>query len=147
MRLLRQASGTHVIMMAGDLETDPADVKHLIAMAKKYPQDTTTSRWIKGGNFAGYTELKLVFNYIFQKMFSLVYFTSLTDMTYGYRIFPTALIQAIDWQELKHPFLFETLVIPLRLGVKVHEIPTKWKVGIDDALQPSGRSAMEHARP
>ena len=48
-------------------------------------------------------------------------------MTYGYRLFPTALIKKIRWEELRHPFLLETIVKPLRLGIKVKEIPTAWK--------------------
>jgi hypothetical protein len=42
-------------------------------------------------------------------------------------LFPTRLIQAIRWTELRHPFLFETIVKPLRLGVPVVEIPTSWR--------------------
>ena len=47
----------------------------------------------------------------------------MTDMTYAYRIFPTKLLQAIKWTELRHPSLFETVIKPLRLGIKVIRIP------------------------
>jgi len=39
---------------------------------------------------------------------------------------PTQLVQAIHWEELRHPFLFETMIKPLRLGVPVVEIPATW---------------------
>ena len=48
-------------------------------------------------------------------------------MTFGYRIFPTKLVRSIRWEEVRHPFLFETVLKPLRLGVKVKEIPSVWK--------------------
>jgi len=60
-------------------------------------------------------------------MFSLLYGTRLTDLTYAYRIFPTSLVRRIRWTELKHPFFLETALKPLRLGVSIREIPAVWK--------------------
>ena len=119
------ARGSHVIMMASDLETDPNDVKHLIAEAERNPAAiVATSRWLRNGEFHGYSRIKLLCNWIFQRFFSLLYWTQLSDMTYGYRILPTHLVQAIKWEEVRHPFNLETIVKPLRLGVPVSEIPT-----------------------
>lgn len=132
------ASGSHAIMMSTDLETDPALVKEFIRLAKEHPNDIiTASRWIKGGGFKGYNTVKLAANYLFQKIFSLLYRTSLTDLTYAYRIFPTPLLKAIAWEELKHPFFLETVIKPLRLGIKVHEIPTVWKTRTEGESQNS----------
>lgn len=139
--------GSHAVMMASDLETDPKDVKHLINMARKYPADIITcSRWLKDGDFAGYDKLKLILNYVFQKFFSLVFSCKLTDMTYGYRIFPTALVKSVAWRELRHPFLFETLVKPLRLGVLVHEIPSQWKAREEGKSQNTFLRNFEYFR-
>jgi glycosyltransferase involved in cell wall biosynthesis len=121
------ARGSHVIMMSSDLETDPGIVGAMIAEEEKNPSGiVTASRWIRGGSFHGYSKIKLVCNWFFQRVFSLLYCTHLTDMTYAYRIFPTKLVQAIRWEELRHPFLFETVTKPLRLGVPVVEIPAVW---------------------
>ena len=35
--------------------------------------------------------------------------------------------RGINWRELRHPLLFETIVTPLRLGVEVIEIPAIWR--------------------
>ncbi|MBQ9273187.1 MAG: glycosyltransferase family 2 protein [Succinivibrio sp.] len=122
------AAGSHTLMMAPDLETDPHSVKDFITAAKAHPQDMiTASRWLSPGAFEGYSPLKYVLNFIFQKFFSLYYGTSLTDMTFGYRLAPASLFKSIAWEELRHPFFLETLVKPLRLGIIVHEIPTSWK--------------------
>ena len=129
------ARGSHVVMMASDLETDPNEVKNLIANAETHPSAIiTTSRWRAGTTFEGYSKIKLVCNWIFQKFFAALYCVRLSDMTFGYRIFPTKLVQSIRWEELRHAFLFETLVKPLRLGVEVIEIPCGWKA------RPEGRS-------
>jgi glycosyltransferase involved in cell wall biosynthesis len=121
------ARGSHVILMASDLETDPKLVRPMIDEEAKNPAGiVTTSRWIAGGSFEGYSKVKLMCNWVFQRSFSLMYGTRLSDMTYAYRIMPTALVQSIKWEELRHPFLFETLIKPLRLGVPVTEIPAVW---------------------
>jgi len=57
-----------------------------------------------------------------------LYSVRLTDMTYGFRIFPASLMKSIRWEELRHSFLFESLLKPLRLGVAVKEIPSVWRV-------------------
>jgi hypothetical protein len=119
--------GTHIIMMASDLETDPTLVKSLIEESIKAPEIIiTATRW-KGGGFKGYNPIKLILNFLFQKIFSLLYWVNLSDMTFGYRIFPSILVKSIHWEEVRHPLLFETLLKPLRLGVKVKEIPSSWK--------------------
>ena len=130
------ARGSHVVMMASDLETEPTTVKELIAEAKKTPDAIiTTSRWIKGGGFEGYNKVKLVANLIFQRIFSILYGVKLTDMTYGFRIFPAKVVKTIRWEEFRHPFFFETLIKPLRLGVPVREIPTPWKARVEGESQ------------
>lgn len=130
------ATGSHTILMASDLETPPEVVKTMIELCKEEPNRiVTASRWIKGGKFYGYDPLKKFLNFIFQRIFSLLYFVNLTDMTYAYRIFPTKLVQSICWEELKHPFLLETIVKPLRLGFKVKEIPAVWRARTEGESQ------------
>jgi hypothetical protein len=126
------ARGSHVIMMASDLETEPNDVKSLIAESKQHPNAViATSRWLRPGSFKGYSQTKLVANWIFQRLFSYLYGTKLTDMTFGYRLYPTELLQAIQWEEVRHPFFFETVIKPIRLGIEVIEIPTTWGARIE----------------
>ena len=130
------ARGTHCIMMASDLETDPHDVRVLIAEEQKGPGGiVTATRWRGGVRFEGYSKIKLVCNWIFQRSFSILYGVRLSDMTFAYRIFPTRLVQAIHWEELRHPFLFETLVKPLRLGVPVTEVPSAWRARTEGESQ------------
>lgn len=133
------ATGSHTIMMASDLETDPAVVPSFIEVAKKRPDVVVTaSRWASGGGFAhGYGPVRVAANWTFQRLTSLIYRTHLTDATFGYRLFPTALVQAIEWEGLRHEFLLETVLKPLRLGVEVVEVPTLWKPRNEGASQNS----------
>jgi len=120
------ARGTHVVMMASDLETDPHEVKALVAAADGYDIVTGT-RWKGHGDFHGYSPVKYVGNWVFQKMLSLLYATSLSDLTYAYRIYRMKWVKEIEWEELRHPFLLESLIKPLRLGATVKELPMVWK--------------------
>ena len=127
---------SHAIMMASDLETDPNLVPLLISKSQEFPQTIiTVTRWVKGGGFQNYSSIKLLANWVFQRMFSLLYWTRLTDMTYAYRIFPTPVLKSINWQELRHPFLFETIIKPLRVGVEAIEIPGFWRARTEGVSQ------------
>jgi hypothetical protein len=122
------ARGSHVVMMSTDLETDPAIIPVFIAEARKTPDEIiTASRWLRGGGFQDYHRAKLPLNWVFQKIFSVLYGCRLTDLTYAFRIFPTSLVQSIAWEELKHPFFLETVIKPLRLGVRIREVPAWWR--------------------
>jgi len=132
------ATGSHVIIMSADMETDPNQVKDLIQAQKKHPDAViAASRWGQKNGFSGYNKIKLVLNYIFNKMLSVVYFSNLSDMTFGYKSFPRYLVTAIDWQESKHPFFLELALKPLRLGVEFYEIHSKWKVRTEGKSQNS----------
>lgn len=122
------AQGSHVVMMGSDLETDPATIPFMVAQAKRRRAAiVTATRWKGGLRFDGYGLLKLVLNRIFQGFFALLYGVELTDLTFAYRILPTDLVRSVRWEELKHPFLFETIVKPLQLGVEVIEVPSFWQ--------------------
>ncbi|MDR1330439.1 MAG: glycosyltransferase family 2 protein [Oscillospiraceae bacterium] len=132
------AGGSHTLLCSADMETDPHLIPEFIRMARQFPQDMiTASRWRDGGSFEGYSPVKKFCNRIFQKFFSILYNTRLTDMTFGYRCAPTKLFQSIAWEELKHPFFLETVLKPLRLGVRVYEIPAKWKARDEGESQNS----------
>jgi len=142
------AGGSHLIFMSSDLERDPHSVKDMIQAAKDYPDDMiTASRWLEGANFKGYNPLKFILNKVFQMMFSALYMTRLTDITFGFRIAPTALMQSINWEEEKHPFFLETALKPLKLGIKLHEIPTQWRARQEGKSQNSFWATFKYLRP
>ncbi len=132
------SKGTHVIMMASDLETDPNDVKKLIDLSKRNPSSIiTANRWIKGGSFNKYNIIKLYLNFLFQFILKCIFQTKLSDMTYGYRIFPSKLVKDIQWKELKHPFLLETILKPILMNINIIEIPSKWEARLEGISQNS----------
>jgi glycosyltransferase involved in cell wall biosynthesis len=125
------ASGTHVLMMASDLETDPYIVKELIAKAAEGHDIVTATRWTTSGGFEGYDRTKYLLNWVFQRTFRTLYGVRLSDLTYGFRIFKTKWVKTIAWEELRHAFLLETILKPLRLGAQAVEVPARWRMRVE----------------
>ena len=125
------ATGSHVLMMASDLETEPRTVKELIASTRQDIDIVTATRWSSKGGFRGYDPLKYLLNWIFQAVLRLLYGSTLSDFTFGFRIFRARWVKTSQWTELRHPFLLETILKPLRLGAHVVEIPTTWKARVE----------------
>ncbi len=122
-----EAQGSHLIMMVSDGEMEIPAVPRMIAEAKKHPDAIIkTSRWMEGGGFVGYNKIKLVCNMIFQKIMRIVFGLKLTDITNCYQITPTELFRSLDFQEEKHPFFLEAILIPAREKVEIIEIPARW---------------------
>ncbi|MBI3599462.1 MAG: glycosyltransferase family 2 protein [Nitrospinae bacterium] len=131
-----QCSGEYSVMMASDLETNPHDVKKMIETAESGYDIVATSRWINQNSFNGYNSLKLLLNKIFQIFFKSLYRCNLTDLTYGFRIYNTQILKEIKWEELKHPFLLESILKPIKLKkYKITEIPTTWKARTEGISQ------------
>ena len=127
------ATGSHVLMMASDLETDPRTVKDLITTAGRGFDIVTATRWKQKDGFQGYDPLKYFLNWIFQQSIRFLYGTKLSDSTFAFRIFKTAWVKNIRWEELKHPFLLETILKPMRLGATIAEVPTVWRARVEGA--------------
>ena len=125
---IKNINSSHFILMASDLETDPKDVTKLINLSMKNPNKIiVANRWLKKNSFQGYSVIKLILNKIFQLFFASLFLVSLSDLTFAYRVYPSKLIKKLKLQENRHPILLETALIPIRLGVKFIEIPSRWR--------------------
>ena len=130
------AKGSHVVTAAADMDMDPYAVSKFIEKSKTAPDRIiAASRWMPGGGFHGYKKFMLLLNYIFQKMIDVIFWTKLTDVTYGYRLYPTELVKSIRWEEEKHPFALETCLKPLRLGIPFIEVPATWNARTEGTSQ------------
>jgi glycosyltransferase involved in cell wall biosynthesis len=124
--------GTYVLVMASDLETNSRVVPLMIRAVRQGRWDlVSASRWAPAGGLVGYPLVKYVCNWVFQRIFASLYGVDLTDMTYGFRLMRTEMVHQIRWEERFHPFLFETLVKPLRLGYRVTEVPAMWQPRVE----------------
>lgn len=118
----------YFILMASDLETDPTLVKNLIKTSQQHPEKIiTVTRWDKSATFKNYGILKMFANFSFQTLGRLIYKTNLTDLTFGFRLYPTQIIKSIEFTQTGHAILLEALLSPLSEGVRIKEIIGSWK--------------------
>ena len=123
------AKGTHVVTAAADMDMDPYAISKFIEKSKISPESIIcASRWMPGGGFFGYKKFMLALNYVFQKIIDVIFLTNLSDVSYGFRLYPKELLASIQWEESKHPFFLESCLKPLRLGTKFIEVPAIWRV-------------------
>ena len=129
-------TGSHVVLMSSDLETDPYTVSEMVVQSLQHPDAiVTASRWRRGVAFSGYNPVKLMANWLFQKVVRFLYRTPLTDATFGFRLFPIGVVREIDWVETRHPFFLETILKPILMGVPVIEISSGWTARTEGVSQ------------
>jgi len=134
-------TGTHVLIMSSDLETNPADADAIVRQAEATGADIVcASRWMHGGGFSGYNPFKLVLNFGYNLIFRVLYHTSIHDITFGYKLIRADVLRQVNWQYGTHEFCAELILRPLRLGYTAAEIPTHW------VKRPEGDSKMTFMR-
>lgn len=142
----KRARGDVTVLMSSDLETDPSVLPLMIEKIAAGYDIAAASRWSARGGFSGYNPVKLVLNFLFQQFFRVVYSTRLSDLTYAYRAYRTPIVQTISWEELGFPFLFETLVKPLRLGYCIAEVAAPWRVRQEGRSHNSFKQTLDYVR-
>lgn len=134
-------SGTHALIMSSDLETNPGDARAMVETAEQSGADLVcASRWMRGGGFQGYNPLKFLLNFIYNFIFRALYRTAIHDITFGYKLVRTDVLQSVKWEYGTHEFCAELLLKPLRLGYTAAEVPTRW------VKRQAGESKMTFAR-
>ena len=128
------ATGSHVLMMASDLGNRPQNGQGPDRYSETGFDIVTATRWTQKDGFHGYDPLKYFLNWIFQQIIRLLYGTKLSDLTFAFRIFRTKWVKNIRWEELKHPFLLETVLKPMRLGATIAEVPAVWRAREEGAI-------------
>jgi glycosyltransferase involved in cell wall biosynthesis len=138
---MQAATGNFVALMAADLETEPAAVDRMVERILETGCDgVIANRWLPGGGFKNYDPIKYVLNWTFQKMFQILYWTKLGDLTYGFKILSKKVTDSIEWEGTLHEICIETTVKPLVRGYRIEQIPSVW-IG-----RKEGRSANTFLR-
>jgi glycosyltransferase involved in cell wall biosynthesis len=124
---MQAAAGNYVVLMAGDLETEPAAVDRMVKKLEETGCDEViANRWLPGGGFTNYDPLKLALNWIFQKMFRVLFWTRIGDFTFGLKLLSKEVAEALDWEGTMHEICIETTVKPLKKGYHLEQVPTVW---------------------
>src|SRR5271166_2512873 len=139
------ANGSHTLLMFADLESDPRVVPVMVAEAEANPGSViSASRWIRKGGFVRYGCIKLVLNYCFQRLCGAVLNSRVTDFTYGFRLYPSAILKNTEWRETDHAFVLETILGPLLDHVPVYEVPALWSPRRDGTRRSRFRQYLHY---
>ncbi len=126
---LQKVSGSHLVGLAADGDTDPYLVHKMIELSKNKPQAVIlASRWMKGGGFEGYGAFEKFLNKLFNLMLQILFQTKISDLTYGYRLVPLDLLHSVKIDSPGLSLGFETNLRMLRLGYEFEQIPAVWRV-------------------
>ena len=119
-------TSSHVIGLSGDYPISLDNLPRMIEAAKREPDAIfKNSRHLRRNSFHGYSKSKMVFNVCGQAFLRILFHSRLTDITSPMQIAPVALYRRIRWKESGFPFFLEMVLIPLRLGVTIHELPAE----------------------
>jgi len=122
-----RTTGNLVLNMDSDGEMEIETVSRMLAvMERDGPALVIAARWLPGGGFSGYSPVKKVLNWGFQQLFRLLFWTPLHDLTYGFKLMRGELARGIAWEGSLHEIACETTLKPVRLGVPVAEVPSRW---------------------
>lgn len=124
---MQAAIGSYVALMAGDLETEPAAVDRMVEKVVETGCDEViANRRLPGGKFTNYDPLKLVLNWIFQKVFRVLFWTRIGDFTFGLKLLSKEVAEAVQGEGTMHEICIETTVKPLKMGYYLEQVPTVW---------------------
>lgn len=121
------AKGNYVGLMSGDLETEPEAIDRMVRKIEETACDgVIANRWLPRNGFQNYDKLKLVLNWLFQRIFKTLYATSLGDLTYGFKILKREIAKGILWEGTLHEIAIETTLKPLKSGYYLEQVPSVW---------------------
>lgn len=143
---LERVHAEYLVMMPSDLEVDPAILPQLVGKLDEGYDMSTATRWRGGSRFVGYHPLKLALNFMFQQFFRVLYMTTLSDLTYGYRAYKREAVRNIKWQETGFPFFIEHLLKPLRLGLRITEVDAPWRARTEGVSHASVSELLGYVR-
>jgi|SRR5271165_6674048 len=124
---MEAATGNYIALVAADLETEPAAVDRMVDKIVETGCDgVVANRWLPGGGFENYDPLKYVLNWIFQKVFRVLFWTKIGDLTYGFKILSKEMARSIQWEGVLHEIYIETTIKPIKEGYRMEQVPSIW---------------------
>ena len=137
-----------LVYMSADGETPAEAIPRMLEMQRLSDADVvSTSRWIKGGSFTNYGGVKYLTSLLAQQLCRIIYQSRLTEFTYGFRLYRSEILKNYNYREERHPFFLETLLVPLRLGYKIREIPVKWVPRVEGETVVTLPTLVSYLRP
>jgi glycosyltransferase involved in cell wall biosynthesis len=148
LEVVQNIDSQFLVYMSADGETPAEALPRMLERQRLVGADVvSTSRWIKGGSFTSYGGVKYLTSFLAQQLCRLVYQSRLTEFTYGFRLYRSEVLRNYKYHEQRHPFFLETLLVPLRAGYKISEIPVNWVPRVEGQTVVTLPTLISYLRP
>lgn len=122
----QNASGSHVVTIASDLENDPYDVRTMIDLSKENPDHIiTASRQLRKSDFGDYPKIKKLFNNGFRLFLKIFLHVHQTDPTYLFQCTPKNVFLSHNFSLNRDAFVLEMALIPETENIPFTEFPSE----------------------
>ena len=120
------ATGSHFVIMSGDMEMNPDNISDFIREAKMHPQRIIcAAKWLKESTVEGYGKFHALCSRTMNKFISILYGENVKDPFSIYQICPVSVYRKLNFDTKN--FLFEYTLKALKNGVEYAEVPTVYK--------------------
>lgn len=123
---IAETSTSHIMFLSADIPIGLESIPVMINKAKENPDAIIKiSRWLEKDSFYNYNKFRKVFNGLAQKFLRVTFNSKLTDFTSPVLISPTEIYKKANFKEWNFPCLLEAVLLPIRMGCIIEEIPAK----------------------
>ena len=134
------AEGSHFVIMAADMETNPANISDFIKMAKIYPEAIIcAAKWLKDSSVEGYGRLHELGSRMMNMFVGLLFNRNIKDPFSIYQIYPLSVYKKLSFDE-SSGFVYEHTIKALHNNFEYMEIPTVYR------KRPVGRSHVSNIK-
>lgn len=120
-------TSSHFVIMAADMEMDPANLTEFIAGAKRSPGSIIcAAKWLKESTVIGYGGIHAFCSKTMNRIISLLFNQKVYDPFSIYQIYPLDLYHKMNFDS-PADFLYEYTLKPLSMGAEYKEIPTVYR--------------------
>ena len=122
-----RASSSHFVIMAADMEMDPASLSDMLAAAKADPQCIVcAAKWLRGSDVCGYGRFHTFANVAVNRIAALLIRTHDADLFSIFQIYPKEVFDRMRFDHTEN-LLFEYTLKPVVCGERYMEIPTSYR--------------------
>ncbi len=120
---IKEANGRIIIELDADM-TQPIDlVEQMVNKIDEGNDICIASRYIKGGGMRNVPLWRVLLSKLANKIFSITYFTKITDLTSGYRAYKSSFVKKLDFSQNDFSIQLEISVKMAKNKAKISEIP------------------------
>lgn len=123
---VEEVMSSHILFTSADIPVSLESIPIMIERSKENPEKIIKiSRWLKKNSFVNYGKAKKTLNFLAQKLLRVLFNSELTDFTTPILIAPTKIYKNIIFKEWNFPCLLEAVLIPVKIGCIIEEVPVK----------------------